>query len=149
SSNNTIGEALAGGGNDISSNGAAGVEVTGGPGVQGNNIVGNNIGTEVGTGLRGVAPRPNNGEGVLTQNSPNNTIGSLIADGKNVIAANNADGILITGAASTGNSVLNNWIGFNIKLNLEALNIPNNFDGIRITSANNTVGGTSQNATNV
>ncbi|WP_406695704.1 Calx-beta domain-containing protein [Singulisphaera sp. Ch08] len=146
SSNNTIGEALVGGGNIISGNGTQGVKVTGGPDVQGNLIVGNDIGTDMGVGTgatkrpKGLDPRPNGAEGILIENSPNNTIGSLIAAGKNVIAANQADGVLIQGAAATGNRLLNNWIGFNISNNLESLFIPNNFDGIHIKSANTLIG---------
>jgi hypothetical protein len=154
SSNNTIGEALKGGGNDIAGNGGAGVEITGGPDIQGNNIVGNDIGTDIGFGTGssaiplGVGPRPNGAQGVLIDNSPNNTIGSLIADGKNVIAANLGDGVLIQGAASVGNRLLNNWIGFNIVNGLESLNIPN-VNGVHITSSGNTIGGTTTAALNV
>src|SRR5262249_49424261 len=51
-SNNTIGEALQGGGNVISGNGTVGVHVAnvaGQPDVQGNNLLGNEIGTDIGT----------------------------------------------------------------------------------------------------
>ncbi len=152
SSNNTIGEALAGGGNIISGNGSQGVKVTGGPDVQGNLIVGNDIGTDMGVGNvrpKGLDPRPNGAEGILIEDSPNNTIGSLIPAGKNVIAANQADGVLIQGAAATGNRLLNNWIGFNIVSSLESLFIPNNFDGIHIKSANTLIGDGSSAGTNV
>jgi CSLREA domain-containing protein len=148
SSNNTIGEALKGGGNYISGNGQQGVEITGGPPSQGNLVVGNFIGTDIGTltGVTvqpaGMTPRPNQAQGILIEDSPNNFIGGLTDAAKNVVAANRLDGILIDGPQSTGNNVLGNWIGFNVANTLESLVIPNQGDGIHITSSNNTIGGT-------
>lgn len=128
SSNNTIGEALSGGGNTISGNGLQGLLITG-VGAQGNQVAGNNIGTDLGivNGVRpkGIDARPNGSEGIRIQDSPKNTIGSLIAAGKNVIGGNNLDGVVIDGPASTGNRLLNNWIGFNIISGAESLFIPN------------------------
>src|SRR3954465_1591409 len=129
--------------------------VTGGSNIQGNVIVGNEIGTDLGIGTgggtrpRGLDPLPNGLQGILIQDSPNNTIGSLIPDGKNVIGANQGNGILVQGSAATGNRILNNWIGFNIANNLESLFIPNNLDGIRIRTANNIIGGTASGSANV
>ncbi len=111
SSNNTIGEALTGGGNVISGNGQQGVEITGGPTAQGNQILGNDIGTDIGSGTgataqpAGVNPRPNQMQGILIEDSPNNIIGGLTADAQNVIAGNDLDGVLIDGPQSTGNVV--------------------------------------------
>lgn len=152
SSNNTIGEALVGGGNVISGNGSQGVKITGGPNVQGNILVGNEIGTDMGIGLvrpKGIDPRPNGAEGILIEDSPNNTIGSLLPAGKNVIAANQADGVLIQGATATGNRLLNNWIGFNVVNNMQSLFIPNNLDGIHIKAANTIIGDGSTDGANV
>jgi len=144
-SNNTIGEALKGGGNVISGNGAQGVKITGGPNNQGNQLLGNVIGADIGYQNGALIPigldrRPNGAEGVLIDNSPKNTVGSLLVDGRNVIAGNQADGILIQGDFSTNNRLLNNWIGFNIVTSLLALDIPNNLSGVRITSADNSIG---------
>ncbi len=128
SSNNTIGEALAGGGNSIAGNGADGVLITGGPDVQGNGLLGNYIGTMFGTVdnliTLGQAADPNHGNGVLIDNSPNNYVGSELAASKNIIGSNDLDGIDITGAAAYNNLVLNDWIGFNIVNGLESF-LPN------------------------
>ncbi|MFO0953902.1 MAG: Calx-beta domain-containing protein [Isosphaeraceae bacterium] len=151
SSNNTIGEALKGGGNVISGNGAQGVLITGGPDVQGNNVLGNEIGTDLGT-VNSVIPRglnalPNRLQGVLIQDSPKNTVGGYLPDAKNVIAGNLGDGLAILGDAASNNRVLGNWIGFNIVAGRESLFIPNR-NGITITSAGNVIGGSIAGATN-
>jgi hypothetical protein len=153
SSNNTIGEALTGGGDVISGNGAQGVEITGGSGVQGNQIVGDDIGSDIGFGTSsneipiGVDPRPNQAQGVLIDNSPRNTIGGLLTDSRSVIAGNIADGVLIEGASAVGNVLQGNYIGFNIVNSLESISIPN-ADGIHITAPDNTIGGTTTPAQN-
>ncbi|SIO60832.1 Calx-beta domain-containing protein [Singulisphaera sp. GP187] len=164
SSNNTIGEALAGGGNVISGNGAQGVMILGPDGpnpstpdaeIQGNQILGNVIGADISylsnDALipKGMNPRPNGAEGILIRNSPKNSIGSVIPAGKNVIAANQADGVLIDGVASTNNRLLNNWIGFNIADNLISLSIPNNLNGVRIRSSGTLIGDSTAAGTNV
>jgi hypothetical protein len=157
SSNNTIGEDVSGGGNYISGNGAQGILITGGPGVQGNQVVGNLIGTDLGQHTAGTTitdisggfnPLPNGAQGILINNSPNNTIGGLLTGSRNVIAASGSDGLAIEGAASTGNLVQGNYFGFNIGLALESLTLGNLLSGIRIASANNTVGGTAAAAQN-
>ncbi len=153
SSNNTIGEALTGGGNIISGNGQQGVEITGGPGVQGNQILGDEIGTDIGFGdginarTRGVDARPNGDVGILIENSPKNTIGGLSVAARNVIAGNSSDGVLIDGTNAIDNVLQGNYIGFNISGGLESAFIPNS-DGIRITSAGNTIGGNTTSAQN-
>ena len=144
SSNNTIGEALKGGGNVISGNGAEGVLITGGPDVQGNGLFGNEIGTDLGIkgGVRprGLDPLPNLKQGVLIQDSPRNVIGGASDAAKNVIAANLGDGLAILGPAAVGNQILGDWVGFNIVNSLESLFIPNR-NGIYVTSSGNVIGG--------
>ncbi|MFO0908858.1 MAG: Calx-beta domain-containing protein [Isosphaeraceae bacterium] len=144
SSNNTIGEALDGGGNVISGNGTQGVLITGGPNVQGNMVLGNLIGTDLGIagGVRrkGIDALPNLLQGVLIFDSPKNTIGGTTDDARNVIGGNNGDGLIILGPLASGNRVLGNWVGFNIVDGLESLFIPNQ-NGIVIQAPGNFIGG--------
>jgi len=160
SSNNTIGEALdplgpkfpgTEGGNVISGNGAEGVKISGGPTIQGNRILGNQIGTDIGNTrvtpslLSGLNARPNQAEGVLIDGSPRNTVGGLEPGAKNVIAANQKDGIRVVGVDATNNRILKNWIGFNIVDNLISLELGNYLSGIHLESSSTFVGsGTSE-----
>jgi VCBS repeat-containing protein len=100
-------------GNIIGGSSGAGIRLSGG-GVQDNVIIGNYIGTNV-----GYDNLVNGAQGVLIENgASNNTIGD--AGGGNLIAYNDADGILVTGNTSVGNSLLGNEIfanaGAEIKL---------------------------------
>lgn len=150
-SNNTIGEALAGGGNVISGNGAEGVLITGGANVQGNNLLGNLIGTDMGIkgGARpkGIDPRPNLLQGVRILDSPKNTVGGTNEAARNVIGGNLGDGLVIEGAESSANRVLGNWVGFNIVNGLVSLYIQNQ-NGVVITAPGNVLGGTVSGAGN-
>lgn len=103
SPNNTIGGAGAGDGNLISGNVFDGVFVSGAA-ATGNTISGNFIGMDS-TGKVSVA---NGGNGVSISAAPGNSIGTTAF---NVISGNNGDGILITGAAAIGNTVVSNFIG--------------------------------------
>ncbi|MGE3819499.1 MAG: hypothetical protein AB7I30_08690, partial [Isosphaeraceae bacterium] len=144
SSNNTIGEALTGGGNVISGNGAQGVLITGGADVQGNNLLGNLIGTDIGVvgsnPPKGLWARANGLEGVLIRDSPKNIVGGNTAAARNVIGGNLGDGVVITGAESAGNRVHGNWIGFNIVNGLVSLGLANH-NGVVIDAPGNDVGG--------
>ena len=150
SSNNTIGEAIAGGGNVVSGNGGPGVEITGGVNVQGNQVLGNFIGTDLGTPdgkvKKGTVRLPNKAQGVLIENSPKNTVGGYGAAAGNVIGSNLLDGIEIDGPSSTGNRILNNKIGFNVSGTSIAL-LPNQ-NGISITAPGNFIGDASGNGGN-
>ncbi len=141
SSNNTIGEALAGGGNVIGGNGAQGIEITG-AGAQGNNVFGNWVGTELGTALgvikRGEIPDQNGAEGVLILDSPKNNVGGSAAAARNVIGQNALDGIAIEGDAATGNRLLNNYIGFN-QVGSTIYFLPNQ-NGVYLTAPGNFIG---------
>jgi hypothetical protein len=157
-SNNYIGEAIGagpgGGGNIISGNGNNGVFIHGIP-AQGNVIVNNEIGTDVGiagltTPIRGMRPRPNVNDGILIEDAPGNTIGGLLPNTFNVISANGLDGISIqdvSSQAAIDNIVEGNKIGFNLRGGVIA-ELPNR-DGINISSADNTIGGTSAAAQNI
>ncbi len=154
-SNNLIGEPIgagpAGGGNVISGNNY-GVAIIG-LAAKGNILTNNEIGTDIGLAgqtIRGLDPRPNRFDGVLIQDAPGNVIGGLLDNSKNVIAANGLDGINIENVAAqtaTNNIVQGDWIGFNIRNNVVSI-LPNR-DGINISSANNTIGGTTATARNV
>ncbi|MDR3636166.1 MAG: Calx-beta domain-containing protein [Isosphaeraceae bacterium] len=155
-SNNLVGEAIGqgpgGGGNVISGNNY-GVAIVG-PTASGNILVNNEIGTQVGLEnvtppIRGMNPRPNRFDGVLIQDAPSNVVGGLLSNSRNVIAANGLDGVSIQNAVTqdaTGNVVQGNYVGYNLRNGIIAI-LPNR-DGINISSANNTIGGTTAAARN-
>ena len=101
---NTVGGNVAGAGNLISANGAAGVSISG---ATGNNVLGNLIGTNsdgsdaLGNGLNGVS----------ISESPDNHVGGTAGGDRNVISGNSGPGVSISGAGATGNNVLGNLIG--------------------------------------
>jgi hypothetical protein len=97
--------------NVISGNGSSGIHTVG-PGAT-RTIVGANLiglapsgGYALGSGDPG-----NGGDGVLVENSASNVISGPDSTWGNTISSNSDAGVLITGAASTGNTVLNNMIG--------------------------------------
>ena len=96
------------------SNGSAGIAITSGTG----NVIGGTV---------GVLPPP-----FPNQNTP------LTA---NLISGNDFYGLLITGAATTGNTVLGNYIGTS---NTGTARVSNYFDGVAIKggASGNTIGGT-------
>ena len=116
-------------------------------------------GCYIGTDVTGTIPRPNGGNGISAPSS-NNIIGGTTAAARNVIAGNNGVGIDITrfcctGDESpiTGNVIQGNYVGINAA---GTAAIPNQRQGIRVTSVNsnvpvtgNLVGGTQPGAGNV
>ncbi len=178
SASNRIGQAVgqgpSGGGNVISGNRGNGVHILG-PSAQGNSIVSNEIGTQVGLAglvfpIRGTQPRTNLGDGVLIENAPSNVVGGEASDDGNVIAGNSLDGVAIENYVSgtvpaivpalagivvnapaqsgTGNQVQGNDIGFNFR-NVQVYAIPNLQDGVNVSSARNFIGGISTGARNI
>jgi hypothetical protein len=167
-SNNSVGQAIgqgpAGAGNVISGNAQNGLHIQG-PSARGNIAVNNEIGTDVGIAgsldpTRGLKPRPNRLDGVLIENAPGNTIGGLLTGAYNVIAANGTDGIGIENSpvpgvagpasqAATSNLIEGNQIGFNKRPGTTLIAILPNRDGINVSSANNTIGGTAAGAQNI
>ncbi|HEX8199112.1 MAG TPA: Calx-beta domain-containing protein, partial [Isosphaeraceae bacterium] len=158
-SNNFVGEAvgaaLAGGGNIISGN-LRGVYIAGAA-AQGNILLNNEIGTDVGIAgatppVRGTSPRRNAAfagnllDGVLIQDATLNVVGGAIANARNVIAASGVDGVSIQGRDASGNRVLGNFIGFNFRNGIIYF-MPNR-DGVNVTSANNAIGGPTEAARN-
>ena len=136
---NTIGGVSANGpngiGNLISGN-ATGIflltSTTGGNVIQGNYI---------GTDLTGSVAIPNTASGIQVGGGPNNTIGSSVAGGGNVISGNNQNGIYIVGPTATLNQVQGNFIG--VAANGTSP-LGNTLNGVSLNGAgNNMVGGTS------
>jgi CSLREA domain-containing protein len=137
--NNTIGGPAAVMRNVISSNFGNGVEING-PGATKNQVQGNFIGTDDG----GNKPLGNFQDGVRINSAPSNTVGGRAALDRNVISANGANGVEITGAAATLNVVLGNFIGTQDGGNAPGFGNPpvgNAGDGARIDGAPaNTIG---------
>ena len=97
---NFIGGTAPGFGNLISGNVNDGIQVFG-SGSAGNFIQGNRIGTD----FTGTLALGNSGNGILVNDAPGTTIAL------NFIGANTLNGIMTSGAGSTGTSILNNVIG--------------------------------------
>ena len=127
--NNIIGGPHKSDGNVISSSkGALGVLLQGSSAT--NNLVQNNY---IGTDPTGTAARPNATNGIGVQDSPNNRILN------NLVSGNANDGIIILNPNATGNIVQGNIVGLNAA---GTAALPNQWYGIEVQSANNTVGGT-------
>jgi titin len=139
-SRNVVGGTTAGAGNLISGNGGAGVEM-GGQGVTGNQVQGNQIGTDV-SGTQALG----NAVGVqLDAGASADTIGGTAAGSSNTISGNSGDGIDISGAS--GNVVQGNLIGTDVS---GTAALGNGSDGVAILNgSDNTVGGTTTAAANV
>lgn len=129
SANNTISNNL------ISGNGGHGVFIRGAQ-ASANKVQGNRIGTND----NGTAAIANAYSGVRIDNSSGNIIGGNVSSLSNLIAGNAHSGVEITGATSDGNSLLGNLIGLQAN---GAAKLPNGNDGITISSAINTVIGSS------
>lgn len=101
---NTIGGAAPGAGNLIDASRHDAILITD-AGTTGNQVLGNTIGTDP-TGTVGLG----NFRGVEIQDASGNTVGGSGAAARNLISANQAEGVLIEGAA-TGNVVAANYLG--------------------------------------
>lgn len=101
---NTIGGTAAGSANVISGNAFNGINI----GADNTIVQGNLIGTD----YTGAAPLPNNGTGIQTIFSSQNTIGGAAAGAGNVIAYNKGTGVKLAGGGN--NTIQNNSIGVNI-----------------------------------
>jgi len=88
------------------------------------------------------------GNGIELRHTLNTMIGGTTAADRNVISANSRNGVVITGASSTGNVLEGNYIGTNAVGNAA---LPNAEYGVQILSgaSNNTIGGTAPGAGNV
>jgi hypothetical protein len=136
---NLIGGPNKGDGNLISANAGYAVWIMGG--IFGNdapsNVVQNNL---IGTTADGLGSLGTyNGIGI--QNSPNNQLlGNVIAGAKEIQPDSGGDGILLSGAKTTGTIIKANYIGTDIT-GTHAL--PNQQYGIEVQTSNNVIGGTS------
>ncbi len=102
---------------------------------------GNRIsGCWAGLGSTGNAAVPNATQGILiSDGASNNTIGGSLPADRNVLSGNTRYGIWVSGAASTGNIILGNYIGTNADGNSA---LPNLKGGVILTEAthHNTIG---------
>src|SRR5206468_457957 len=88
-----------------------------------------------------------------TTSASNNTIGGTSAAARNIISGNHGNGVTIEGLRANGNFVQGNYIGTNITGTAAVANgtggtLPTGA-GVKILSANNTIGGTTAGARNV
>jgi len=132
-SNNIIGGLTAGERNVISDNDDDGVEIDE-PGVTGNQVIGNYIGTD----KDGLLPRGNEDDGVdIFDEAENNVIGGTTPAARNVISGNGDDGVTIN---ANNNQVLGNFIGTD-RNGTGALG--NDEDGVEVyDGTGNAIGGT-------
>ncbi|MEZ4670967.1 MAG: CSLREA domain-containing protein [Anaerolineae bacterium] len=122
---------------------ANGINIVGG----GSHVIeGNLIGTD------GMSRLGNQGNGIYIRRSANNQIGGLSSTSRNVISANLAHGIMISGGSlSNNNVVLGNYIGFDTTGIQPSAIYPymgNSLTGIFIEGNSNVVGGTQPGARN-
>jgi titin len=119
-SSNTIGGTAAVAGNVISGNDQHGVLLLS-PGVAGNLVQGNLIGTDAG----GTANVGNTLRGVWIANASSNTVGGSTAGASNTVAFNGGSGVLVSGLG-TGNAIQQNSMfsnaGLGIDLGPEGIN---------------------------
>lgn len=122
----TLGGACTGACNLISGNKDNGIFITGSESY-GHVIKGNYIGTDA-SGTYGIGNRLD-GIGIL--NAQNNTIGGPSVNDRNIISSNGNNGIIIVGAASTGNAIWKNYIG----KSTQGTSLGNQSSGISVSSA--------------
>jgi hypothetical protein len=141
--NNTIGGGSPGERNVISANGQDGVSI-GGPGTNSNVVIGNYIGTDA-SGSGGMGNQRGVWVGDFAQN---NTIGGDSEGERNVISANDWEGVLIWGWGAIGNEVKGNYIGTDAS---GTSGMGNGNSGVTINGGaqNNTVGGSGAGEGNV
>jgi len=142
--NNEVGGDVAGARNIIAANFGDGVEIDAGS--SGNQVDGNYIGTNA----SGEAALPNDGNGVNVLDSTGNTIGGDTPGTRNIISGNKTAGVRLYSTSPffgpANNKVLGNIIGLDAT---GVLAIPNENDGVDITSDSNIIGGMTAAARNV
>lgn len=121
----TPGVACAGSCNLISGNGQNGIFITGSES-GGHQILGNYIGLSVSGG----AAIGNSSDGIGLLDTPNTSIGNGSDNGRNIIASNGSNGVIVAGAAATGNRISKNTIGF--------VNFGNTASGVSVSVATDT-----------
>jgi hypothetical protein len=142
---NSVGGIDAGGRNVISGNALVGITIWGVSSpintAAFNEVQGNYIGTDV----TGTVALGNGFDGVrIREHAESNTVGGTVAEARNVISGNAANGVMITSFGSspngtTLNEVQGNYIGTDVT---GTVALGNGFDGVLIQEAQaNTVGG--------
>jgi titin len=129
----------------ISANGGDGVQITG-SGTNGNFVEGDYIGTN---GAGGYGLVGNGGYGVqLDTGASDNTVGGASVSARDVISANGASGVLITGSGTSGNVVEGDYIGVDVT---GEYRVGNAIDGIDLAGGAswNVIGGAGSSARNV
>ncbi|HEX6271196.1 MAG TPA: hypothetical protein VFZ43_13235, partial [Anaerolineales bacterium] len=112
---NLVGGTQAGSGNVISGNDGTGIAMYE-FGTRGNMAQGNFIGTD----LTGTLPLSNAGHGVaIAFSASDNLIGGVMTGAGNIIAFNNASGVLLASELSTANAILSNSIHSNGNLGID------------------------------
>ncbi|MCI0745849.1 MAG: immunoglobulin domain-containing protein [Verrucomicrobia subdivision 3 bacterium] len=140
-SNNIVGGTVPGAGNVISANLLSGVRLID-PGVRGNRVQGNLIGTDA----SGTADLGNGRMGVRLDAAAN-IIGGTSPGAGNVISGNGENGVYLFSAATSNNVVQGNLIGTDIT---GTMALANTLAGIGIENApSNTIGGSISGARNV
>jgi titin len=121
---NTVGGTVSGAANVISGNGIQGVYINGDPSNTSGNVV---LGNLIGTDKSGTAKLGNGNQGVFVGGSgaTANTIGGTVPGTGNVIAFN-GEGIVASGASTTGDSFLGNSIFGNFGLGIDLGSPPAN-----------------------
>jgi hypothetical protein len=139
---NTIGAAVAGGGDVISGNAQFGVIIDGSPR---NTVAGDFIGIDG----PGTVRLSNGSDGVHIVNaSAGNTIGGTTVAARDVISGNTQNGVLIDSAGATGNVVEGDYIGADAT-GLAALGNGSNGVLVQNGATGNTIGGTTSAARDV
>ena len=142
-SGNIIGGSTAGVLNVISGNDVDGVQIAG-AGTSGNKVQGNYIGTD----RTGTAQLGNDFIGVEIQGgASNNIIGGTTAETRNVISANDSQGVKIHEAGTVGNNVRGNYIGTDRTGTVKLGNSRGVFIGFG--ASNNVIGGSTAGVGNV
>lgn len=129
--NNMVGGTVAGAGNVLSGNANYGALVFG-TGTDGNKILGNVIGANAaGTArLRGTS-QDTAGVGI-SGGATNTVLGDGTTGGRNIIAGNQGNGVLIQDAGTTGTSIRGNFIG----INASGANLGNIGNGVAFVDTN-------------
>ena len=103
-------------------------------------------GNFIGVNSLGAAKLANLADGVNAGSSAN-TIGGTSPAARNVLSGNGANGVLLSGATSTGNNIQGNHIGTNAA---GTISLGNSKDGVLVAGAPiNTIGGISSTARNI
>ena len=105
------------------------------------------IGCKIGVAKDGTTAAPNTNGIYLSGSAASNTIGSSAAGGRNIISGNRRNGILLTGANVTQNTVTGNYIGLDKNGNV----VGNGWNGVNFLNGahDNTIGGTTAGSVNV